>query len=385
MKIHEYQAKEILKKYGVPTPNGGVAYTVQEAVLVAASIPGKVVVKAQIHAGGRGKGGGVKFAEGSGDVARVAGEILGMTLVTHQTGPSGKVVKKILIEKAYDIERELYLGITLDRSTSRLVAIASSDGGMEIEKVAGEHPERIFKHPVDPDVGITVGDARALGLKLGLKGETVDRFIAFLFGLYKAYIESDASLMEINPLVITKSGEILALDAKINLDDNALYRHEDLRNMMDPDEEAPAELEAKRHDLSYISLDGNIGCMVNGAGLAMATMDIIKLYGGSPANFLDVGGATTKENVTAAFKIILGDPKVAAILINIFGGIVKCDVIAAGIVAAARDLEVHVPLIVRLQGTNVESGRDILKKSGLDIISAETLDEAAKKAVEAAR
>lgn len=384
MKIHEYQAKEILKRFSVKVPDGGVAFTVDEAVSIAKNLGGKVIIKAQIHAGGRGKGGGVKLAEGIDEVERVAGEILGMTLVTHQTGPDGKIVKKILVEKACDIKKELYLGITLDRSNARLTIIASPEGGVEIEKVANKTPEKIFKLAIDPDLGVVVHDARDLGEKVGLTGGQNGEFIDLVESLYKAYIESDASLVEINPLVVTKDGGILALDAKINLDDNALFRHDDLRGMLDPDEEDPAELEAKQHDLSYISLSGNIGCMVNGAGLAMATMDIIKLHGGEPANFLDVGGSATKENVTEAFKIILGDKKVKAILINIFGGIVKCDLIAEGILAAAKQLSVVIPLVVRLQGTNVERGRKILAKSELNIISVETLDEAAKKVVKAA-
>jgi len=381
MKIHEFQAKEILKKFSVEVPEGGVALTPEEAKKIASQIKGRVIVKAQIHAGGRGKGGGVKLASTANDAEKVASEILGMTLVTHQTGPEGKIVRRVLVEKAYDIAREIYLGITLDRSNARLTIMVSPEGGMEIEKVAEENPEKIFKQPVDPEEGLTVLEAKGLGEKLELKDEQLDKFIDFVMELYKAYNESDASLAEINPLVVTKDGDIIALDAKINLDDNALYCHDDLRGMLDPDEEDPQELEAKKFGLSYINLDGNIGCMVNGAGLAMATMDIIKLKGGEPANFLDVGGGATKENVTEAFKIILHDPKVKAVLVNIFGGIVKCDLIAEGITEAAKELEVKVPLVVRLQGTNVKEGRKILEKSGLNIISAETLDEAAEKVV----
>lgn len=381
MKIHEYQAKELLKKFGVSVPVGGVAFSVDEAVKIAKSLGGKVVVKAQIHAGGRGKGGGVKLANNIQEAKKYAGEILGMRLVTHQTGPEGKIVKKLLIEKACDIQRELYLGIALDRSKARVTIMASREGGMEIEKIAVEDPKKIFKVAIDPDVGVTVEEIEKLGKSLDLSGATLNSFKNFVTSLYKVYIDCDASLAEINPLVVTKAGDVLALDAKINLDDNALYRHQDLEPLMDPDEENPAELEAKAHDLNYISLNGNIGCMVNGAGLAMATMDIIKLTGGEPANFLDVGGGATKENVSEAFKIILHDPKVKAILINIFGGIVKCDMIAEGIIAAAKELDVKVPLVVRLQGTNVDKGRELLARSGLNIISAETLDEAAAKVV----
>ncbi len=382
MKIHEYQAKEILKQYGVQVPEGGVALSVDEAVAIASKLGGRVVVKAQIHAGGRGKGGGVKLVSTVDEARAVAGEIFGMQLVTHQTGPEGKKVHKLLVEEACDIDREIYLGITLDRSSARLAVIGSPEGGVEIEKIAAEEPEKIFKFAIDPDVGLEASDASSLASSLGLNGPLSDKFVSFLSALYEAYVSSDASLAEINPLVVTKGGELLALDAKINLDDNALYRHEDLKAMMDPDEEDPAELEAKKFDLSYISLDGNIGCMVNGAGLAMATMDIIKLHGGEPANFLDVGGAATKENVSEAFKIILGDANVKAILVNIFGGIVKCDMIAEGITAAAQELDVKVPLVVRLQGTNVKEGRRIIGESDLNIVSGETLDDAAKKSVE---
>ena len=382
MKIHEYQAKEILKQYGVQVPEGGVALSVDEAVAIASKLGGRVVVKAQIHAGGRGKGGGVKLVSTVDEARAVAGEIFGMQLVTHQTGPEGKTVHKLLVEEACDIDREIYLGITLDRSSARLAVIGSPEGGVEIEKIAAEEPEKIFKFAIDPDVGLEASDASSLASSLGLNGPLSDKFVSFLSALYEAYVSSDASLAEINPLVVTKGGELLALDAKINLDDNALYRHEDLKVMMDPDEEDPAELEAKKFDLSYISLDGNIGCMVNGAGLAMATMDIIKLHGGEPANFLDVGGAATKENVSEAFKIILGDANVKAILVNIFGGIVKCDMIAEGITAAAQELDVKVPLVVRLQGTNVKEGRRIIGESDLNIVSVETLDDAAKKSVE---
>lgn len=385
MKIHEFQAKELLKRFSVAVPEGHVAFSADEACKIAKELGGKVIVKAQIHAGGRGKGGGVKLAASHDDACFVAGKILGMTLVTHQTGPEGKLVKKVLVEKAYDIEKELYLGMTLDRSLSRVSLIACKEGGMEIEEIAKNTPEKIIKIAIDPDVGVKVGTAGELADRLGL-GEDInikDKFIGFVESLYEAYIHLDASLVEINPLVITRDKEVLALDAKINLDDNAEFRHEEFAGMLDPDEEDPAELEAKKFDLNYVSLDGNIGCMVNGAGLAMATMDIIKLKGGQPANFLDVGGGATKENVAEAFKLILRDKKVKAVLINIFGGIVKCDLIAEGIVAAAGDLDVKVPLVVRLQGTNVDRGREIIKTSGLNIVSAETLDEAAERAVEA--
>lgn len=380
MKIHEYQAKELLKRFGVAVPEGVVAFTPDEAEAIAVKLDGVVVVKAQIHAGGRGKGGGVKVCRNAGEARDAAKKMLGMRLVTHQTGPKGQAVKKVLIEKGSNIERELYLGMTLDRSTSRVTLMASTEGGMDIEKVASEHPEKIFKLAIDPDKGVSEDDAKALGKNLGL--EKYPQFVPFVKGLYKAYVDLDCSLSEINPLVVTKEGDIIALDAKINLDDNALYRHPELEALRDVDEEDAAEMEAKKFDLNYISLNGNIGCMVNGAGLAMATMDIIKLYGGEPANFLDVGGGATKENVSAAFRIILGDPKVKAILVNIFGGIVKCDMIAEGIVEAAKDLGVKVPLVVRLQGTNVELGRKILAGSGLNIISAEGFSEAALKVVE---
>lgn len=381
MKIHEYQAKGLLKNYGVSVPNGEVASTAIEAENIARKLGGKVVIKAQVHAGGRGKAGGIAVASNAAEAFSNANRIIGMTLITHQTGPAGIKVKKVLVESAYEIEREIYLGITLDRSSGRLAVIASPEGGMEIETVAAKTPERIYKFLIDPDRGVAESDSLALADKLKLSGSLKEKFTHFLSALYKAYIGADASLAEINPLVVTKDGDLIALDAKIGIDDNALFRHEDLKSMLDPDEEDPRELEAKRFDLSYISLNGNIGCMVNGAGLAMATMDIIKLHGGEPANFLDVGGGATKENVAEAFKIILSDKKVKAILVNIFGGIVRCDLIAEGIIAAAKELHVHVPLVVRLQGTNVEKGREMLSKSGLNIVSAETLDDAARQVV----
>jgi len=380
MKIHEYQAKEILKRYGVPVPTGRVATTFDEALAIARELAGTVVVKAQIHAGGRGKGGGVAVCKTLDEARSAAGRILGMRLVTHQTGPEGRVVKKILVEAGSNIARELYLGMTLDRSTARVTLMACAEGGMDIETVAARTPEKILKLAIDPDVGVAEGAAAKIADGLGLVG-TGEQFVSFVRALYKAYVECDSSLAEINPLVVTREGDLLALDAKINLDDNALYRHPELAALRDVDEEDSSEMEAKKFDLNYISLSGNIGCMVNGAGLAMATMDIIKLCGGEPANFLDVGGGATKENVSAAFRIILHDPKVKAILVNIFGGIVKCDMIAEGIVAAAREIDVRVPLVVRLQGTNVDAGRAILAESGLNIISAEGLGEAAEKVV----
>ncbi len=381
MKIHEYQGKELLKKFGVAVPKGEVAFTVDEAVKIARELGGVVVVKAQIHAGGRGKGGGVKICKTLNEVKDAAGKILGMKLVTHQTGPEGKIVKKLLVEKGSNIARELYLGMTLDRTNSKVTLMASSEGGMEIEKVAAENPEKIFKLAIDPFGGIDSVAVKNIAGKLKLSGGLDEKFCGFVSALYKAYTELDASLAEINPLVVTKEGEVIALDAKINLDDNAFFRHPEFTALLDPDEEDSMELQAKKFDLNYISLNGNIGCMVNGAGLAMATMDIIKLYGGEPANFLDVGGGATKENVAEAFKIILHDPKVKAILINIFGGIVKCDMIAEGIVAAAKEVNIKVPLVVRLQGTNCEIGAGIIKKSGLNIISANGFAEAAKKVV----
>ena len=377
MKIHEYQAKELLKKYGVPVPAGRVATTVDSAVVVAQELGGAVVVKAQIHAGGRGKGGGVKVCKTIDEVRSAAGQILGMRLITHQTGPEGRIVKKVLIESGSDIARELYLGMALDRSSARVTLMACVEGGMDIETVAAKTPSKILKLAIDPDVGVDDVPVAKMAEELGL----TNQFLSFVRALYKAYVECDASLAEINPLVVTKNGDLLALDAKINLDDNALYRHPELEALRDMDEEDASEAEAKKFDLNYISLNGNIGCMVNGAGLAMATMDIIKLCGGEPANFLDVGGGATKENVSAAFRIILHDPKVRAILVNIFGGIVKCDMIAEGIVASAKEIGVRVPLVVRLQGTNVSEGRSILAGSGLNIISVEGLGEAASRAV----
>ncbi len=383
MKIHEYQGKQILKKYGVPVPDGYLAQTVEEAYQHAQTLGGVTVVKAQIHAGGRGKGGGVKVAKTPEEAKVHAAAILGMQLVTHQTGPGGQLVKKVWIEKGCDIARELYLGVVLDRGNSRVTLMASAEGGMDIEEVAAHSPEKILKVSIDPAVGFQAYQGRELAFGLGLPAELTGKFVKFAAALSRAYQEADCSLLEINPLVVTAQGDLLALDAKVNFDDNALFRHPDYEALRDLDEEDPQEMEAKKYDLSYISLDGNIGCMVNGAGLAMATMDIIKLYGGEPANFLDVGGGANAEKVTAAFKIILSDPKVKAILVNIFGGIMKCDVIASGVVAAAKEVGLRVPLVVRLLGTNVELGKKILADSGLPIVSADTMDDAAKHAVAA--
>jgi succinyl-CoA synthetase beta subunit len=382
MNIHEYQAKSLLSKYGVATPKGGIAYTPDEAVKVAQTLGGPVfVVKAQIHAGGRGKAGGVKVVKSTDDVREKFKAMMGMTLVTHQTGPEGKEVKRIYIEDGCDIKRELYLGMLIDRSSSRVTIIASTEGGMDIEEVAAHTPEKILSFAIDPVTGLQGFHTRKVAFALGLEGDQIKSCAKFIAALYKAFLETDASMVEINPLVVTGKGDVIALDAKMNFDDNALFRHPDIEDLRDADEEDPAELEAAKHSLNYIRLDGKIGCMVNGAGLAMATMDIIKLYGSSPANFLDVGGGATRERVTAAFKIILRDPNVEAILVNIFGGIMRCDIIAEGIVAAAREVSLHVPLVVRLEGTNVELGKKILRESGLPIISADNLADAAEKVV----
>jgi len=384
VKVHEYQAKEILARWGVPTLKGEVAETPEAARAAAGRLGGLVVVKAQIHAGGRGKGGGVKLARTPAEAEEAARRILGMNLVTPQTGPRGQLVRKVLVEAACDIAREYYLGMLLDRAESRVVAMASAEGGVEIEKVAEESPEKILKVWVDPAVGLQGYQARKLAYGLGLAKETAAKFAKFVTLLYEAYTGSDASLAEINPLVVTAQGEVLALDAKINLDDSALFRHPDLAAYRDPYEETPQEREAHEHGINYVSLDGNIACMVNGAGLAMSTMDIIKLHGGEPANFLDVGGGASEEQVTDAFRLLTSDPGVRAILVNIFGGIMKCDVIASGIVNAAQRLHLTVPLVVRLQGTNVELGKQILAESGLKIIPADQLTEAARAAVAAA-
>ena len=382
MKIHEYQAKEILKKFGVAVPKGRVAFTPEEAVEVAKEIGGGVwVVKAQIHAGGRGKAGGIKLAKSYDEVYEHAKNMLGSKLVTYQTGPEGKIVKKVLVEEALDIQKELYVGITLDRSTSRNVVMVSSEGGVEIEQIAMESPEKILKEYVDPKVGFMPYQARRLAFGLALEGEAFKNAVKFLLALYKAYDETDASLAEINPLVLTTDGQVLALDAKINFDDNALFRHPEIVEMRDIDEEDPLEVEASKYNLNYIRLNGNVGCMVNGAGLAMATMDLIKLAGGEPANFLDVGGGAKTETVEQGFRIILSDPNVKAILINIFGGIVRCDRVAMGVVEAAKKVGVNVPVVVRLEGTNAEEGARILKESGLNFIVANGFKDAAEKVV----
>ncbi len=384
MNIHEYQAKQVLGKFGVPVPNGKVAYTPDEAVKVAGELEtGVYVVKAQIHAGGRGKGGGVKVVKTKDEVRAEAERMLGMTLVTHQTGPEGKLVRKVYVEEGTAIARELYLSALVDRATSRISFIVSTEGGMDIEEVAAETPEKILTLTVDPASGISGHHGRSIAYALGLQGDQVKQGVKLIQSIYKAFQETDAAMIEINPLVVTEAGNLVCLDAKVGFDENALFRHPDLAELRDPDEEDPAEREAKKHDLAYIKLDGAIGCMVNGAGLAMATMDIIKLYGGEPANFLDVGGGASKEKVTEAFKIILSDPNVEAILVNIFGGIMRCDVIAEGVVAAAREVSLSVPLVVRLAGTNVELGKKILEESGLPIVSADDLNDAAEKVVKA--
>jgi succinyl-CoA synthetase beta subunit len=381
MKIHEYQAKEILRKYSVAVPKGKVTFSADEAANIAQNeIGGNVwVVKAQIHAGGRGKGGGVKVAKSLQEVSGYARQIMGMTLVTHQTGAEGKVVKRLLIEQGMNIEKELYVGITLDRSISQNVLMVSTEGGMEIEKVAAESPEKIIKESIDPAIGLQPFQARKLAFALGLEGVQHKNAVKFLIGLYKAYEKTDCSLAEINPLVVTKEGDVIALDAKMNFDDNALYRHPDILEYRDLDEEAPLEIEASKYSLNYIKLDGNVGCMVNGAGLAMATMDIIKLAGGEPANFLDVGGGANKTTVANGFKIILSDPNVKAILINIFGGIVRCDRVAQGVIDAAKEMDIHVPIVVRLEGTNANEAGELLATSGLNFEVAGSLKDAAEK------
>ena len=384
MNIHEYQAKEILRSFGAPVPRGKAVFSVEEAVAAARELGGPVwVVKAQIHAGGRGKGGGVKVVKSIEDVEKEARRMLGMTLVTHQTGPQGRVVKRLYVEDGSAIERELYLSALVDRGSSRISFIVSTEGGMDIEEVARKTPEKIATFAVDPAAGYSpfVGGEIASALKL--KGDQIKQCGALVKSLYQAFVAKDMSLLEINPLVVTKTGNVICLDAKMNFDDNALYRHKDVAELRDLGEEDPTEVEASKYDLSYIKLDGTIGCMVNGAGLAMATMDIIKLYGGAPANFLDVGGGASKEKVTAAFKIILSDPNVKGILVNIFGGIMKCDIIAEGIIAAAKEVHLSVPLVVRLEGTNVEKGKQILANSGLPIISGDDLADGAQKIVKA--
>lgn len=382
MNIHEYQGKEILRSYGVNVPTGHVAYTVDEAVEAAKKLGSSVtVVKAQIHAGGRGKAGGVKIAKNLDEVRTYADEILGKTLVTHQTGPEGKEVKRLLIEEGCDIKKEYYVGLVLDRATSSVVMMASEEGGTEIEEVAVETPEKIFKEAIDPVVGLSGYQARRLAFNINIPDELIGKAVKFMAGLYQAFVEKDCSIAEINPLVTTGDGEVLALDAKLNFDDNALFRQKDVQAFRDLDEEDAKEIEASKYDLSYVSLDGNIGCMVNGAGLAMSTMDIIKHYGGDPANFLDVGGGATAEKVTEAFKIILSDPHVNGIFVNIFGGIMKCDVIAEGVVEATKQVGLKIPLVVRLEGTNVDLGKKILNESGLNITSAGSMADGAEKIV----
>ncbi len=386
MNIHEYQAKAVLAKYGVPVPRGHAAFTPEEAVAKAKDLGGPVwVVKAQIHAGGRGKAGGVKVVKSLDDVKKEAERLIGSTLVTHQTGPAGKEVNRLYIEDGSSISRELYLSIVVDRATSRVSFIVSTEGGMDIEEVAKKTPEKILSFSVDPASGISGFHGRKVAYALGLEGDQVKQGVALIEKLYKAFVSEDMSMLEINPLVVTGEGNLLCLDAKVNFDSNALYRHKDIVELRDLTEEDPAEVEASKYDLNYIKLDGQIGCMVNGAGLAMATMDIIKLYGSEPANFLDVGGGATKEKVTAAFKIILSDPNVEGILVNIFGGIMRCDIIAEGVVAAAKEVSLGVPLVVRLEGTNVDLGKKIMAESGLPIISADNLADAAEKIVKAVK
>lgn len=382
MNIHEYQGKEVLREFGVKVPNGYVAYTVDEAVEAAEKLGTSVtVVKAQIHAGGRGKAGGVKVAKNLDEVRTYADEILGKTLITHQTGPEGKEVKRLLIEEGCDIKKEYYVGVVLDRATSRVVMMASEEGGTEIEEVAEKTPEKIFKEVIDPVVGLSPFQARRLAFNINIPDELMSKAVKFMTGLYDAFIAKDCSIAEINPLVTTGDGEVLALDAKLNFDDNALYRHPEILELRDLEEEDEKEIEASKYDLSYVALDGNIGCMVNGAGLAMSTMDIIKYFGGEPANFLDVGGGATAEKVTEAFKIILSDENVKGIFVNIFGGIMKCDVIAEGVVEATKQVGLDIPLVVRLEGTNVDLGKQILNESGLNITSADSMADGAQKIV----
>jgi succinyl-CoA synthetase beta subunit len=385
MKIHEYQGKAILARYGVPVPRGEVAFNAAEAGEIAGRLGGQiVVVKAQIHAGGRGKGGGVKLARSADEAERIAGEMLGMTLVTHQTGPEGRVVSRVLVEEGLQMTRELYLSLVLDRASGKPVMMASAAGGMDIEEVAAATPEKIVKVFIEPGVGLVPFESRRIGFAIGLDGPQVGKAIKLMSSLYDAFVATDASLIEINPLVVTASGDLLALDAKVNFDDNALYRHPDLRDLRDLGEEDPLEIEASKFSLNYIHLDGNIGCMVNGAGLAMATMDIIKLAGGEPANFLDVGGGANAEQIRNAFKILMSDRKVRAVLINIFGGILRCDVLAQGVIAAVKDLSVAMPIVIRMEGTNVEEGKRMLQESGLNFTTADSMSEAASKVVELA-
>jgi len=385
MKIHEYQGKAILARYGVPVPRGEVAFSAAEAGEIARRLGGEiVVVKAQIHAGGRGKGGGVKLARSADEAERIAGDMLGMTLVTHQTGPEGRVVSRVLIEEGLQMTRELYLSLVLDRASGKPVMMASAAGGMDIEEVAAATPEKIIKVFIEPGVGLVPFESRRIGFAIGLDGPQVGKAVKLMSSLYEAFVATDASLVEINPLVVTAAGDLLALDAKVNFDDNALYRHTDLRDLRDLGEEDPLEIEASKFSLNYIHLDGNIGCMVNGAGLAMATMDIIKLAGGEPANFLDVGGGANAEQIRNAFKILMSDKKVKAVLINIFGGILRCDVLAQGVIAAVKDLSVAMPIVIRMEGTNVEEGKAMLKESGLNFTTADSMSEAANKVVQLA-
>jgi len=382
VKIHEYQAKSVLARYGVPVPRGEVAFSAAEAVDAAKRLGGKIaVVKAQIHAGGRGKGGGVKIAKSIDEVEQLAKQIIGMTLVTHQTGPEGRKVGRVLIEEGLEIDRELYLSILIDRASASPVIIASAAGGMDIEEVAAKEPEKILREHINPGTGIAPFQGRKLAFGMGLSGAAANKLAALLNAIYKAFIETDASMIEINPLILTKGGDLLALDAKVSFDDNALYRHPDLRELRDIGEEDPLEVEASKFSLNYIRLDGNIGCMVNGAGLAMATMDIIKLAGGEPANFLDVGGGATAEQIKNAFRILMADKNVKAVLINIFGGILRCDVLAQGVIAAVTELGVRVPIVVRMEGTNVEEGKRMLRESGLSFTTADSMGEAAENVV----
>jgi len=381
MKIHEYQAKQILARHGVRIPRGELAETPTQARAAAEKLGPRVVLKAQIHAGGRGKGGGIKLVSSPAEAERLAGEMIGMTLVTPQTGPEGRRVQRLLVEEALDIQRELYLGLVIDRAAEAAVVMASTEGGVEIEKVAAEKPEAIFKEYIHPATGLRAFQARSLAFRLGLAGETHKQAVAFISGLARAFEATDASLAEINPLLVTRQGDVLALDAKMNFDDNALARHPEIQAMRDLSEESPLEVEASKYNLNYIKLDGTVGCMVNGAGLAMATMDIVKYAGGTPANFLDVGGGVTEEAVTNAFRILVSDPDVRGALINIFGGIVRCDLIASGVVKAARELRLKIPVVIRLEGTNVERGKEILRESGLDFHSADSMKEAAAKVV----
>jgi succinyl-CoA synthetase beta subunit len=384
VKIHEYQAKAIFARYGVPVPDGDVAFSPAEAREIASRLGGQVVVKAQIHAGGRGKGGGVKLAATADEAERVAREMFGMRLVTHQTGAGGRVVSRVLVEEGVSIERELYLGLVIDRAARSPVLMASPAGGVDIEKVAAETPDLIFKEHAPPSIGLLPFQAKKLAFKLGLPAKTVPHAVKMMTALYEAFRATDASLVEINPLILTSSGDLLALDGKMNFDDNALYRHPELRELRDLAEEEPLEIEASKYSLNYIRLDGNIGCMVNGAGLAMATMDIIKLSGGEPANFLDVGGGASAEQIRSAFRILMSDENVRAVLINIFGGILRCDVLAEGVIAAVRELDVRAPIVIRMEGTNVETGKRMLRESGLNFTTADTMDQAATKVVQVA-